>query len=140
VTGATGPTGPLTTVAAGDNKLAADVTLVAANTLYNGPAVTLQAGTYLLVGKVVCRDSAAQAKFTAELWNGTTVLDSAEHDAHADNVAVTLPLCAIATPVGETTYTIRVASTKATNGRILAACPTNGVGDNASHLVALTVA
>lgn len=52
----------------------AQVTMTNANQYYDGPAVTLSAGTWLLVGQIELRNVAAGIQdYTAKLWDGTTI-------------------------------------------------------------------
>jgi hypothetical protein len=117
------------------NQLAADVTMTSANTYYDGPSLTLTAGTYLLVGHVTCMITGNTGQYTAKLWDGTTVTDSAAQTQSSNTFPVSLSVCAVVTPTGSTTYKISVASGTA-GGKILAAAPTNAAGNTASTLVA----
>lgn len=64
-----------------DAVLGGDVTMVNANTFYDGPSASLAAGTWLLVWKVNIEVIVATAQsywWTGKLWDGTTVYDESE--------------------------------------------------------------
>lgn len=123
---------------ASSNALSGDVTLTSANTFYDGPSLSLGAGSWLLIGQVLVLDTtAAGSKITAKLWDGTTNLASAESESEAAGVPFPLPVKWVVTPTTTTTYKISVASTVATNGRIKAAAPDNAAGNTASYLLAI---
>jgi hypothetical protein len=122
------------------NAVGADVTMTSANTFYDGPTLTLSAGSWQLYGQVSVLDTtAAGSKFTAKLWDGTTALASAESESEAAGVPFPLPVSWAVTPTVSTTYKISVASTSAANGRIKAAVPDNAAGNTASYLIAIPV-
>jgi hypothetical protein len=121
------------------NQLAADVTMTSANTYYDGPSLTLTAGTYLLMGHVTCMITGNSGQYTAKLWDGTTVTDSAAQTQSSNTFPVSLSVYGVVSPTGSTTYKISVASGTAA-GKILAAAPTNAAGNTASTLIALKLA
>lgn len=129
--------GGLTTVT---NYLSADVTLTTINTFYDGPTVSLAAGTWLLIGTITCVDSATAAFFTAKSWDGTIVTSSTEGVGANGGWPATITLAGIVSPGSTTSYKISVANgTNSTTGKIKAATPTNGAGNNASGLIAVKI-
>jgi hypothetical protein len=122
------------------NAVGADVTMTSANTFYDGPSLSLSAGSWQLYGQVSVLDTtAAGSKITAKLWDGTTALASAESESEAAGVPFTLPVSWAVTPTVTTTYKISAASTVAANGRIKAAVTDNTAGNTASYLLAIPV-
>lgn len=128
-----GAGGAATTVS---NSLSGDVTISSANTYFDGPTVSLTAGTWLLTGEVTGVNSSTGTNFTARLWDGTTTVDSTSAANNGSGAASTLSLHGIVTPSVTTSYKISVAAT-ATSSTVKAAAPFNAVGNNASTLVAI---
>lgn len=119
------------------NAIGSDVAMTNANTFYDGPAVTLAAGTWMVQGTVSITTSAANSiiPVTCKLWNGTTVTASTETSVNAVAAVRTLSISlqGIVSPVGSTTYKISCASTVASQ-TISAATTDNGAGNNASTI------
>jgi hypothetical protein len=117
--------------------------MTSANTYYDGPAVTLSTGTWLLTGTVTVDGNANSTIETAKLWNGTTVAASCESLVYGGAVGreeIALALSAVVViAAGTPTWKISVAG-NSTAGRICAAAATNGAGNNASTLVAVKIA
>jgi hypothetical protein len=110
--GAPGGGGSLTS---SSNYLASDVTMTTNGTYYDGPTLTLAAGTWLLTGSVyVFASSTAIRTWSAKLWDGT---DSPVAEGVWVVVgtgapgAATIPMSAIVTLGSSTTYKISVTST-----------------------------
>lgn len=120
--------------------LGADVNLSTTNTYFDGPSVTVGAGTWLLEGHVTCLDTSAASAFTAKIITGSTDLASGEEVSQGSGEPVTIALSTVVTPGSSTTYKIQAASTASTNGKIKAATPDNASGNTASTLVATSVA
>lgn len=124
------------------NSLSADVTMTTANTFYDGPSVTLAAGTWMLHGTVTLQttNTANPHEFTCKLWDGTTVVSSAQQtseDPAASTVRVqAISLSGIANPGSSATYKISCTSNVASQ-IFKAAAPSNGAGNNASTLSAV---
>lgn len=117
-------------------QLASPVTMTSANTFYNGPSVSLAAGTWLIIASVQV-DLPGAANVTVKLWNGTTVYASGEMQVgggYNQQIAIGY----IVTLGTTTTVKISVAS-NGTGCSILAAAPDNGAGNNASSIFAVTV-
>lgn len=127
------------TVVEGD--VGADVTMTNANQYYDGPSVSLTAGTWLLVGTITVVHNNSGADITAKLWNGTTVESSTEaHNKIASSTSNSLSLAGVVVLAGAETWKISAAADVATSGVIKAAAVTNGAGNNASHLRAVRLA
>ena len=76
----------LTGLSSASAALGADVLLNNTANYFDGPSVTLGAGTWLVIGGVVVTTTAGSAdQFNVKLWDGTTVISSA---ARKINVAV----------------------------------------------------
>lgn len=130
---------PAATLTTAEANLAADVSMATANTYYDGPSISLEAGTWFIVGVVTVNRAAGGAIFTAKLWDGTTVEASTEGQTGGANKLMPMPLAGIVAPTGTTTYKISVASDTATTV-MKAAALTNAAGSNASHIRAIKVA
>lgn len=115
-----------------DNDLAADVTMTTSGTFYDGPSVSLAAGTWLVVGSVIVYKSGAIVTATGKLWDGTTV-ESSTQGTSANGKPVQLSLFGILVLAATTTIKISATSTASTS--ILAAATLDsGAGNNAGHL------
>ena len=125
------------------NELSADVSMVNANQYYDGPSVTLSAGTWLLTGVVTYDGQNNSSLVTGKLWDGTTVVASTQALAYggaATRQYVSLPLVGVVVIAsGTPTWKISLAGNGAATF-ILAACLNNGAGNNASRLVAVKIA
>ena len=62
----------INTLTYAQTALAGDVALTLADTWYDGPAVTLAVGTWLLTGQVMFSTTVPGYYYQARLWNGTT--------------------------------------------------------------------
>lgn len=117
--------------------LSSDVTMSNPNQHYDGPSLSLAAGTWLIMGGVTVWDTSGGGRYTAKLWNGTIVKDSKE--IAIGNTAVgAMSLRAIVTLATTETWKISVAGTISA-GHILAAIADNGAGNNASTLLAIRI-
>lgn len=91
------------------NSLAGDVALNNISNFFTGPTVAQgTAGTWFASGTVTMIDSAGTARFVVKLWDGTTVIASAEGQAGAANqycaVSVSGP---ITSPVGNIRISVK---------------------------------
>jgi hypothetical protein len=133
-----------TTITYQQNQLAADVNLATANTYFDGPSVTLSAGTWLLIGSVLLDGGGGSAtQVTSKLWDGTTVAASTETmvyggGAYDNNPGPLTAVVVIAS--GTPTWKISCANNASTASKIKAAASDNGAGNNASTLVAIKIA
>lgn len=97
-----------------------DVTMTTAGTYYDGPSVSLAAGTWLAVGQcfVNCGTTAVR-NLTAKLWDGTTAFAVNTHEIVGTGAAgqVGFPLSAILSPGSTTTY--KISATSSVNGETL---------------------
>ena len=134
----------LTTASA---QLGSNVTMTNANTWYDGPSVSLAAGTWIVICVLTCTPSTgvsnAAGKATGRLWDGTTTYASTEGNNYigASGTAgpTPLPMVAIVTPGSTTSYKGSAAATQG-GSTLHAAAPDNGVGNNASTIVAVRLA
>jgi hypothetical protein len=117
--------------------LTADVTCTNANQYYDGPTVTVPAGTWLLSGTVTLYNAGAGAyiNWTAKLWDGTNVFASAEQTQQSNSAIAAISLSWAVAPSVTTTYRIAAACTVA-GGLIKAAALQNAAGSTASTLTA----
>lgn len=126
-----------------ENRVTGDVSIVSADTFYDGPSLTLAAGTYDLTGRVTIKNtSGGGTQITAKLWNGTTGYDATQEWGETNNGIYTLTLVKASLVLGgSTTVKVSVAQS-AGGGTILATVPNNatGVTNMASVLRALRIA
>lgn len=86
--------------------LAADVNLTT-NAYTDGPSAAVGTGTHLVIGKVTLMDTLAAAAFNIKLWDGTTLIDSAQVNTPAANVPVVTTLHGFITnPSGNVRMTV----------------------------------
>ncbi len=124
--------------AASSNYLAGDVTMTNANQFYDGPSLSLAAGTWVVGGAVDVLNSGGSSKITAKLWNGTTAYASVTSGGFAGedrSVAIPPVPIVLAAPA---TVKISAASTGGSSS-IKAAVVTNGAGNTASYITALKI-
>lgn len=125
-------------------NVSADVTMANANQFYDGPSLSLAAGTWLIIGTItVASANNSILRATAKLWDGTTVESSTEATSPAMGTnlrgLVSLTLSGIVTLGATTTMKISAAATVASS-LIKAAAVDNGAGNNASFLRAVRIA
>ncbi len=134
-----GPTIPVHTYSV--NSLGADVSLASAGTWYDGPQLTLAAGTWLLVASLTIAAMPTTARgYTGRIYDGSSSLVSVESGVAAETTqspALNLVLATVVVSAGGVTYKAQVTPSGATAGSLKAATPDNGVGNNASTLVAV---
>jgi len=118
------------------------VTMTNANQFYDGPTTgSLAAGEYLIGGAVTVREETGSGSmYTAQLYDGSTVLATGSGRCEAGTVEVSIAIPAIwVEPGGATTYTIRVACTGA-GRQIRDTATNNGTADKASWITAIKFA
>ena len=130
-----GAAGSLT---ASSNKLASDVVMSVANTPYDGPSLSLAAGSYLLIGTLTLLSSGT-LDFTIKLWDGTTTIATTEGANPFATYTVSLSVSGIVV-LGSTTTIKITALSPGTTGTIKAAAVNNAAGNTASTLTALKYA
>jgi hypothetical protein len=102
------------TLTSSTNYLSSDVTMTTNGTYYDGPTLTLAAGTWLLSGTVqLSASTTAIRTWSAKLWDGSTSISSGVFTVTGTGTTGQgiIPLSAIVTPSGSTTYKISVTST-----------------------------
>lgn len=123
--------------------LAANVSLTSSNTWYNGPAVTLGPGTWLLNAHVTHVRSATTAETVyARISDGTNHHASQQlYHASVSGTGVALYLTAVVTLATSTTLRIQCAtSAGAAASAMKAAMTANGAGNNATQITAVRIA
>lgn len=121
-------------------SLSADVQMPTSGTWYNGPSVTLGAGTWLITGHVTFWRTAT----TATTWFGR-ISDGTNHHASGQMYTASLAgiggvmtLTAVVTLTGSTTIRIQgTTSAGATACLMKAATTANGSGNNATQITAI---
>lgn len=118
-----------------NNHLAADVTMTTAGTQYDGPTLTLAAGTWLIVGALqVLAATSASRTISARIWDGAIVHTAGIYQVTGTASAgqASIPMGALVTPASSTTYTIQCTST--VNSDIIRGTSTKG-----SYLLAVKI-
>lgn len=116
------------------NAISADVTLTSVDTYFDGPSLSLEAGTYFLSGAVTI-DRSTGGSPTAKLWDGTQVVSSGRADSSSDFTDSIHLSGTIVLPVARTVK-ISVACNTGT-ALIKANTDVNNAGNNASFLTAI---
>lgn len=140
--GPTGPTGPAGTTGVTVYKdLSADVTLGSLNTFTDILSISLTAGTWIIWAEAQCNNAGNSEYFTGRIFDGTSSLRSGQVTESSANLYLNLSIGpVIVTPGSTTTYKLQVAPGLRTNSKVLAAAPVNGVGNNATTLLAFKIA
>jgi hypothetical protein len=124
------------TISTDQNYITADVTITTNGTYYDGPTLTLAAGTWLLTGSVqILAGSSAARTLEGKLWDGTTTISNSVYVVPGTAAAghITLHHSAIVTPAGSTTYKISATSSVATVDKI------RGLSTKGSYLLAVKI-
>jgi hypothetical protein len=123
------------------NQLSSAVTMTSTNTFYDGPSLSLAAGTWLLLASIYIAPGTATGDVTAKLWDGSAAFASAFATPGGTNLAIQMALSAVVSPGTTTTYKVSAARDGGTGTwTIGAAAGANGAGNNASTLVAIKIA
>jgi hypothetical protein len=120
-----------------ENRMAADVTMGTANTFYDGPSLSLVAGSWILVGRIIVTTGAANDTVVSKLWDGTTIVDATQNTRDVNNMVS----FGYVTPVSTTTYKISAAC-NTVNAVIKAQPPyttAGALGNKAGVLIAIRV-
>jgi hypothetical protein len=121
--------------------LASDVSMASANTWYNGPSVSLAAGTWLVMASAtVGRTTTTAGHYNLRISTGLTHYASVQqyHASVANNWAA-LSCNAIITLASTTTIYAQAAGSL-TNDVLKATTPNNGSGATATGIVAVKIA
>lgn len=124
-------------------SLGSDVQLLNSNTFYNGPSVTLEAGTWLINAHVTQVRSATTAEHIyARLTNGTIHYASTQmYHPSVNGAGVSLAMTAIVTLATQTTVHLQCAtSAGSTASNMRAAMSANNSGNNATQITAVKIA
>jgi hypothetical protein len=110
------------------------------DTYYDGPSVSIGAGTWLIFASVTWDGTGHAFLATAKLWNGTVVAASCQCDTRGvSGDAGSLTLAAIVTTTGTETWKVSVAAHSGGLTLIKAAATFNGAGNNGSTILAVQV-
>ena len=135
------PASPTVSLTNASAFLATDVAMAAANTWYDGPTVSLAAGTWLVMASATLGRTATTAgHYNIRISNGTTNYASVQqyHASVANNWAA-LSCNAIVTLASTTTIKLQASGT-ITSDVLKAATANNSSGANATGLVAVRIA
>lgn len=128
-------------LSSGQAFLGADVAMASANTWYNGPSLSLAAGTWLIMASAtIGRTATTAGSYNIRISTGTTHYASVQqyHASVANNWAA-LSCNAVVTLVDTTTIRLQAAGTVASDV-LKAATPNSASGNNATGLVAVKIA
>lgn len=118
------------------NYVTSDVTMTTNGTFYDGPTLTLAAGTWLLNGAVQLLGSTTAVRvWQTKLWDGTTITSQANHrtEGTGQTASLNIPLSALVSPGSSTTY--KISATSSVDGDTLIA-----TGVKTSYLNAVKIA
>lgn len=101
--------------------LSADVTMTTANTFYDGPSLSLAAGTWVVIGGLIFLNSSAGGNYTIKIWDGTTATSALETTNAAAGFNISVTIMAVVTPGSTTTY--KVSAAAQSTGAVMAASP-----------------
>ena len=97
-----------------NNTLGGNVTMTTAGTYYDGPSMAQgTSGTWFVTGCVVVTNSGSSA-YRAELWDGTTVFDSAQASLSTFSGGVTTRIC-LSAIVTNPAANLKISATNITN-------------------------
>ncbi len=116
-----------------ENFLTGDVTMTTAGTGYDGPSLTLGAGTYILHGTVTVSIPSG-ANINVRLWDGTNTFDDPEQLGAAGQSAISVEGTVVLS--GSTTVKI-TCKTGVNASTIVATGGQYGITNKASHLMAV---
>lgn len=122
--------------------LAADVSLTTSNQWYDGPGVSLEAGTWLVAATITQVRAATTAEtIYGRLTTGTTHYASTQmYHPSVNGGGASLCLTAMITLASTTTVKCQCATSAGnSNSRMKAALTANGSGNNATMITALKV-
>lgn len=124
-----------------ENFITSAVTITSANTWYDGPSLSLAAGTWMLIGRVtIDKSTSGGCRTGCRLWDGTNVYAEAEGPVNGDtNDRTSLVVSSVVTLGSTTTLKVSCSAT-ATGCSILQTIGSNGTANKASNLVALKIA
>ena len=125
--------------------LTSNVTLATGGQYYDGPSLSLSAGTYLVSGQICVFCDGTNYPIDAKLWDGgSNVYASGEFNAggatNADGISV-IPFTPVVIVLASAA-TIKISASEFTSGGsdiIYAHCPSNNMGNNASYITALAI-
>lgn len=122
--------------------LSADVQLVTSNSFYDGPTLTLAAGTWLVSGFAQFQKTTSTASFvTARLSTGTVHYASqCLYHGSVANITLGFAMTAVVTLSGATTVKLQMATTVGiANCLMKAAAPNNASGNTATVISAIRI-
>jgi hypothetical protein len=124
-------------------SLSSDVQMPTSNTWYDGPSVSLAAGTWLInTHTTLARTATTALTYFNRLTDGTNHhASSSQYQASVANHTVSIGLSAVITLASTTTIKIQSASNAgATSVLMKAALLANGSGNNATQITAVKIA
>lgn len=118
---------------------ATTVALNVAGSYFDGPSVSLAAGTWLVVGAVEVGSPTATSQIVAKLWDGTTVKASAEILTSAANSYTMMTLAGIVSPVAPATWKIS-ARAPVDTAAVMRGSPFTATGSTSCFIRAVRIA
>ncbi len=127
------------TLATASAEQASPVTLAVAGTYYDGPSVSLAAGTWLVIAHVNLQLNGTNPHGTVKLWDGTNLFGSAESGI-TSTYRIAIPVSALVVLAGTTTVKVSAACSSGTTSVLESAALSNGAPAKATGIVAIQFA
>lgn len=121
-------------------SLSADVALTTSSTWYDGPSVSIAAGTWLVVGRITHVRAATTAEtIFGRVTDGTNHYGSSQlYHPSASGSGTVLPISCIVTLASTTTIKLQATSSAGASTSVMKAAMTaNGSGNNATNITAI---
>lgn len=119
--------------------LTSTVAVTNANQFYDGPSLSLAAGTWLLLGELYPEATSTNGAWTVRLWDGTTVASESQMHNTGGIQAPSIFVAGLVSPGSTTTYKVSAACT-GTGNRLQPTALNNGTANKACYLLAIKVA
>lgn len=130
---------PTAAPTASEAFMTSNLTLTSANTFYDGPSLSLAAGTYVLWGSGLGKFSTA-GFIEAKLWDGTNVYHTTEAYNATSGADIAIGVTAGNVVLGGT-VTVKISyASSVTGNSVLATAQNNGDANKATKIVALKIA
>lgn len=124
-----------------NSKLGVDVTIVNAGTYYDGPSISLTAGTWFITAYATLKHTNNQeVTFVVRISTGTTHYASAQEIIHNKNPNFTsLSMTTVVILTTTTTIKLQATADHSNDAFIIAATGSYGSGNNATQISAIRI-
>jgi|GEM_PF-3141476 len=130
------------TLTSSNSKLTSDVQMPTSGTWYDGPSVSLGAGTWLVIGYVTfARTATTATSYHARITDGTThYASSAQYMASVTNHQCNVTMATVITLASTTTIKIQGTTNAGSTACLMKAAILNyGSGNNATQITAIRI-